>query len=335
MPDQAGDPTDADGVSLFQIIILSPPWPPLVDVHVTHDDVIGVDVFLTALGRIRVEKRDDQGNLLASTVSARIRLRRPEKANLLLSAVLIKDASDFNLRINGTSASATSALIRLGAVSSTSGTILPAPTASDPDSDNARKRRLQRSADQRRNGIDEERQAANLARETRLLKAALQRLDGGDDDEIVNVSLHLRKIIGDGKGNHALQDYAGLRGKMLDVWIAPPPPSGIWAPNDMRIQPHLSWRRLASIEQTPTASFLIDFDAWLAREDITIGGLVLSHLNLLHAISDKIGAHLDVGATPTLDYMGKIELFEVSFIGKYLFDLGHITLALCERVLNS
>lgn len=320
------------GVSLSIVFDLPFPWPPPADLTAMQDGGSGLTLVFTYTGRIKVEARDRSGKIVAEGESGRIRPRGVGQVPIVLIANKRNDENVIELRINGALSNARTGPVRLDNYTDPSTGLQPSGEV-DRESEDMRKRRRNRAADYRSKGIDEKRQAGDLRREVRLLTASLKRLQEGDADEIVTVSGHLRKIIGRGKGNHALQDYAALNDLHLDVWTVPPEPLGSWTPKDLEPRPDLWLQGTFSTKPSKSFAQRTDLDVWLDQIDGAIAGKLMSNGDFLHAIADKIGAHLDVGERLTLDRLALAKASDIDFTTNYLIGIGGAVLALCLATL--
>lgn len=332
-----GDIADAlvvdDSKGMFMNIPMPSVWPLKFDTDVIRHADNSASVTFTKFGTIRAQMFSDRLGELLECETPRIVIRG--EGNLMTFVAITMNESEDALRIfiNATDYNRFGPVVRLRREPEPLRSGFPVPTGPDPDSAERRARRQQQSADLVRNGVLIDRLRDQLVRELRLLRAALNRLAGGETDEVVTVSVHLRKLIGGGKGNGALQKFGGLSDVSLDVWALPPQPEGTWHPRDLPVSLTQLPTVFFAAGETTTYRFAMDIDAWLARDDVAMAGKWMTNLDLLHSIADKIGAHLDLSPAPVVDRLEASQAFGVDFLTRYLIELGTAVCEVADRVL--
>ncbi|WP_129220697.1 hypothetical protein [Lichenibacterium ramalinae] len=316
-------------------------WPPPERVKALHQtmDHEFLEVHFTQSGRMRVYLRYiDTGFIFAEAVSPRIRL--VGTGVLFLFWVINYHASTgkLELYINGEDVTSRSRRMEVAATLRPDTPSENGLTKDQASIDAALSARTQRVRDYERTGLTTEqkvRSIVDLKREFRLLSAANSALKRGDLDYTVPVSVHLRKLIGKGKGNHLLQDCAAFRGVVLPVWKRPPSDPQLWTPYQL-IDSLDFWyaKEMFSLSPTHFLTCQTDIDDWLCRNGGALNQSPTTNVDLLHGVADKIGAHLDLKNRDLVEALENMHFGGVPIILSYLTQLGDLILALTASFLE-
>jgi hypothetical protein len=199
------------------------------------------------------------------------------------------------------------------------------------------KRRRQRLKDLRKNGLASEninRRWADLKRECRLISHAIAKVEFEDIDHVVNIGNGLRKLIGRGKGNGFLQDCASFKNLAILVWSEKLDQMDFL--NDpANAKPTISISSsIFSLERTKLNCHQIDLDMWLEQKEIALDGRILSHIEIIHEIGDKIGAHLDLKNREIEESLSGIHLLGQPALSHYLCAVAKGVVELSNRTVG-
>ncbi|WP_070151073.1 hypothetical protein [Sphingobium phenoxybenzoativorans] len=249
---------------------------------------------------------------------------------IVLTAIFNKMARSLLLRINGSPVTSDDDCILLNARSYPGEPL--GPLTEDVDGlKRALRKRQDRLRNYKREGLDlrhKARRWSDLETECRLLHEETARLRDGNLDYVRPVSLNLRKIIGDGQGNHLLQDCASFLSLPIGVWRRPIILTGESA---IPIVTAISAIHGAA-EPVLNLTEKTDLDIWLDDECDILFGKKWTNLELIREISDRVGAHSDMFNRAVAEELESHFAFDRTLLATYLISLADLVLALMARV---
>lgn len=179
-----------------------------------------------------------------------------------------------------------------------------------------------------------DRRWVDLRETCQLLRDAVELMMSGEVRYIRSVSVHLRVLVGPGKGNHILQDCAGFECWPLNVWVRPPSDPTLWTPKNLdKLWFHLE-RSVISYRPNGLNSHETDLDAWFEQEAYTINGISLSQGRLFNSVVDKIGAHAEFDNREVIEFLQSFINGDFSLLQRYLMETSEVVLLLAEEVLQ-
>lgn len=275
------------------------PWPvpkPACAIKNAQHDLL-VEVWYSDDARIIIRLLDkEKGNLVAEISSPAIRISNGGMGRVILTLTYSEADNEIVLRLNGRPVVDGDGPIELTGHARVFGEDKFQTQTNHAEIKACLAKRAQRlqayTKQQGRTPDDLRARRQDMRREIRLLSSAVEHLRMGNTDYIVSASIHLRKLMGDGKGDHLLQDCASIDEAPLPVWRLPKAANEDWSP--LSLDP-VFWQNWQPLFTYPNglATEKTDLDAWLDDVAFAAASKPYTHRELIKTIADKIGAHAD------------------------------------------